>query len=204
VLYATTEGFFITDAHKDDVFPNEDFFPDIDNLFGDMSLTDNNTNDGSASAPAPTSYVFLIFTFTVQFLGLAIDLDMLCSYRSLVNMVTLVSVLSAVFCSLFSWIKSSGKLLIFPTRASPPAPQTDPQMQPVVDFGLGAKKWAASAAPKSCWRGLESKQLAGVPAPAPTWQDSIRGAGSACQLSPDASAPPGSEMQRRSAFLMTT
>jgi hypothetical protein len=45
------------DAHEEDVFPNEDFFPDIDNLFGDMSLTDDNTNGCSASAPAPTPYV---------------------------------------------------------------------------------------------------------------------------------------------------
>jgi hypothetical protein len=58
-----------------------------------MSLTDDNTNGGSASAPAPTPYVFLIFAFVLQFLGLAIDLDMLdmfCSYRSLVNMVSLI------------------------------------------------------------------------------------------------------------------
>jgi hypothetical protein len=81
-------------AHEDDVFPNEDFFPDINNLFGDMSLTDDNTNGGSASTPAPAPYVFLIFTFVLQFLGLAIDLDMLdmfCSYRSLVNMVSPIS-----------------------------------------------------------------------------------------------------------------
>jgi hypothetical protein len=80
-----------------------------------MSLTDDNTNGGSASAPAPTPYVFLIFAFVLQFLGLAIDLDMLYSYRSLVNMVSLISMFSAIFCSLFSWIKSSRKLLIFPT-----------------------------------------------------------------------------------------
>jgi hypothetical protein len=83
-----------------------------------MSLTDDNTNGGSTSAPAPTPYVFLIFTFALQFLGLAINLDMLdmlCSYRSLVNMVSLISMLSTVFCLLFSWIKFSGKLLIFPT-----------------------------------------------------------------------------------------
>jgi hypothetical protein len=107
------------DAHEDDVFPNKDFFPDIDNLFGDMCLTDDNTNDGSASAPAPTPYVFLVFACVLQFLGLAIDLDMLdmfCSYQSLVNMVCLISMLSAIFCSLFSWIKFFGKLLIFPTR----------------------------------------------------------------------------------------
>jgi hypothetical protein len=65
VLRVTTDGFFITGAHEDDVFPNEDFFPDIDNLFGDMSLTDNNTNGSSASAPAPTPYVFLIFAFVL-------------------------------------------------------------------------------------------------------------------------------------------
>jgi hypothetical protein len=53
------------DAHEDDVFPNEDFFPDINNLFGDMSLIDDNTNGSSASAPAPTSYVFLIFAFVL-------------------------------------------------------------------------------------------------------------------------------------------
>jgi hypothetical protein len=51
-------SFFITDAHEEDVFPNEDFFPDIDNLFSDMSLTDDNTNDGLASGPVPTPYVF--------------------------------------------------------------------------------------------------------------------------------------------------
>jgi hypothetical protein len=102
--------------------PKEDFFPDIDNLFGNMSLTDDNTNGGSASAPAPTLYVFLIFTCVLQFLGLTIDLDMLdmlCSYRSLVNVVCLISMFSAIFSSLFSWIKSSGKLLIFPTIQKP-------------------------------------------------------------------------------------
>jgi hypothetical protein len=83
-----------------------------------MSLTDDNTNSGSASAPAPTLYVFLIFACLLPFLGLAIGLDMLdmlCSHHSLVNMVCLISMLSAIFCSNFSWIKSFGKLLIFPT-----------------------------------------------------------------------------------------
>jgi hypothetical protein len=116
----SAEGFFITDAHEDDVFPNEDFFPDINNLFGDMSLTDDNTNDSSASASAPTPYVFLIFTFVLQFLGLAINLDMLdmfCSYRSCVNMVSLFSMFLPILCLLFSWIKYHGKLLISPTES---------------------------------------------------------------------------------------
>jgi hypothetical protein len=114
----TTEEFFITDAHDDDVFPNEDFFPNIDNFIGDMSLTDDNTNGGSASAPAPTPYVFLIFACVLQFLGLAIDLDMLdmvCSYRSLINMVSLISMFLPILCLLFSWIKYHDKLLISPT-----------------------------------------------------------------------------------------
>jgi hypothetical protein len=54
-------SFFITDAHEEDVFPNEDFFPDIANLFSDMSLTGDNTNGGSTSAPAPTPYMFLYY-----------------------------------------------------------------------------------------------------------------------------------------------
>jgi hypothetical protein len=101
----TTDEFFITDAHKENVFPNKDFFPDIDNLFGDMSLTNDNTNNGSASAPAPTSYVFLIIAFVLQFLGLAIDLDMLDMFYSscsLVNMLSLISMFLAIFCLLFS------------------------------------------------------------------------------------------------------
>jgi hypothetical protein len=47
-----------------------------------MSLTDDNTNGGSASAPAPTLYVFLTVAFVLQFLGLAIDLDMLDHWRT--------------------------------------------------------------------------------------------------------------------------
>jgi hypothetical protein len=94
----TTDEFFNTDAHEEDVFP------DIDNLFGDMSLTDDNTKSGSASAPAPTPYVFLIIAFVLQFLGLGIDLDMLdmfCSYHSLVIIVSLIFMFLAIFCLLF-------------------------------------------------------------------------------------------------------
>jgi hypothetical protein len=83
-----------------------------------MSLTDDNINGGSASALAPTPYVFLIIAFMLQFLGLAIDLDMLdmfCSYRSLVNLVSLIFMFLAIFFLLFLWIKYHGKLVIFPT-----------------------------------------------------------------------------------------
>jgi hypothetical protein len=67
------------DANKEDVFPNEDFFPDIDSLFSDMSLGGDNTNNGPSSAPA--SYVILchLFQIKLQFLLLSIGLDSCCS-----------------------------------------------------------------------------------------------------------------------------
>jgi hypothetical protein len=123
----------ITDAHEEDVFPNEDFFPDIDNLFSDMSLTDDNTNGDSATASAPTPYVFLfiafLFQIMFQFLSflicldillfnlmlLAICLDLLPVYYLLRIMITLISIKLVMFYSLLLRIKSFGKLLIFPT-----------------------------------------------------------------------------------------
>jgi hypothetical protein len=127
----TTEEFFITDAHEDDVFPNEDFFPDIDNLFGDMSLTDDNTNGGSASASTPTPYVFLYHLFQIMPLFFVLSiclnllsfnpillancLDLFLVYYLLRTMISLISVKLVMFCSLLLQIKSFGKLLIFPT-----------------------------------------------------------------------------------------
>jgi hypothetical protein len=64
VLYAITDHFFITDTHEEDDFPNKEFFPDIDNLFSDMSLGGDNTNNGSFSAP--TSYVILYNLFQIM------------------------------------------------------------------------------------------------------------------------------------------
>jgi hypothetical protein len=172
-----TEEFFIMDAHENGVFPNKDFFPDINNLFGDMSLSDDNTNGGSASTLAPTPYVFLIFAFVLQFLGLAIDLDMLdmfCSYRSLVNMVSLISMFLAILCLLFSWIKYHGKLLSFPTIQKPYAfhRQFSPigyaaSLKSPVFEGVNYKRWRARtviwlttrAANESSSSGLDLAQL---------------------------------------------
>ncbi|KAK1607351.1 hypothetical protein QYE76_031024 [Lolium multiflorum] len=52
-----TAGFDI-DTEADDYFPNEDFFPDISNLFNDMALNGDNVNAGSSSAPhySPVSF----------------------------------------------------------------------------------------------------------------------------------------------------
>ncbi|XP_071683135.1 uncharacterized protein [Lolium perenne] len=45
-----TAGFNI-DTEADDYFPNDDFFPDISNLFSDMALNSDNGNTGSSSGP---------------------------------------------------------------------------------------------------------------------------------------------------------
>ncbi|KAK1645538.1 hypothetical protein QYE76_063343 [Lolium multiflorum] len=45
-----TAGFNI-DTEADDYFPNDDFFPDISNLFSDMALNSDNGNAGSSSGP---------------------------------------------------------------------------------------------------------------------------------------------------------
>lgn len=62
----------------DDHFPNDDFFPDVDNLFNDMASEDVDTKS-SASAPAAVTYVFLFFPLEVlpEFLVLVFVLDML-------------------------------------------------------------------------------------------------------------------------------
>ncbi|KAK1627109.1 hypothetical protein QYE76_001424 [Lolium multiflorum] len=56
---ALAAGFDI-DTEADDYFPNDDFFPDISNLFSDMALNGDNVNAGSSSAP-PLEIAPLIF-----------------------------------------------------------------------------------------------------------------------------------------------
>jgi hypothetical protein len=80
----TTGFILITDA--DDIFPDEDFLPDISSLFdnmGDNKGTPNvnaNTNMGSSSAPYVS--LLLIIDFVLQFIILAIGLDMLDMFYS--------------------------------------------------------------------------------------------------------------------------
>ncbi|KAK1693382.1 hypothetical protein QYE76_010079 [Lolium multiflorum] len=77
--FRATTG-FITDA--DDTFPNDDFSPDVDDLFDDMG---DNANNGHAAASASVQYVLIstmfrfMFQIMVQFLVLAFGVDMLSS-----------------------------------------------------------------------------------------------------------------------------
>ncbi|KAK1684807.1 hypothetical protein QYE76_045655 [Lolium multiflorum] len=54
---SSTAGINI-DTEADDYFPNDDFFPDISNLFNDMALNSDNVNVGSSSGPhySPVSF----------------------------------------------------------------------------------------------------------------------------------------------------
>jgi hypothetical protein len=81
---------------------------------GSIPNVNANANMGSSSP----LYVFMFIDFVIQFLRLAIGLDMLdmlCSYRLLVNVVSLISMFLAIFYLLFLSIKYHDKLLIFPT-----------------------------------------------------------------------------------------
>jgi hypothetical protein len=46
IRFWATAGFDIN-TEADDYFPNDDFFPDINNLFSDMALNSDNANVGS-------------------------------------------------------------------------------------------------------------------------------------------------------------
>jgi hypothetical protein len=67
---------------------------------GGIPNVNSNANMGFFFVP----YVFMFIDFVLQFLGLAIGLDMLdmlCSYRLLINVVNLISMFLAIFYLLF-------------------------------------------------------------------------------------------------------
>ena len=100
-----TTGFF-TDA--DDCFPNDDFFPDINNLFGDMA-TDVDTGNTSSSA---VPYVFLFLVAVIRSWLLLLEID------TLLELIVVIFMFN-IFNLVYFWVKSCGKLLIFPTIQKP-------------------------------------------------------------------------------------
>ena len=70
----TTDRFITNTPKDDDHFPNDDFFPDVDNLFDNMAGEDTNPKTG-ASTPVP--YVLILFLLEVlsQLLALVSVLD---------------------------------------------------------------------------------------------------------------------------------
>jgi hypothetical protein len=88
---------FITDV--DEFFPDDDFFPDISNLYDDMCDNTGNTNESSSAIP----YVLLILLVEImmQFLALVSCIELFLSY-SLIDVVTSLSILFLVVIYLFS------------------------------------------------------------------------------------------------------
>jgi hypothetical protein len=103
---------------------NDDFFLDVNDLFGNLNMDDNiDANAAAAAQAAP--YVtlsslcqilleFLVLAFGVDVIGLSC-LDMICSSILLVCMISLITVFIIMLCLLFIWIKSYGHLLIYST-----------------------------------------------------------------------------------------
>ena len=98
-------------------FPNDDFFPDIVNLF-----LDNMGDTGATAATAAATYVLLIFLFDMllEFLLVVVTLDSFGLSSFLVDrMISLILVILVIICLLFSRIKSYAKLIIFSTIQKP-------------------------------------------------------------------------------------
>ena len=125
-MCATTDRFITDTPDTNDHFPNDDFFPDVDNLFDDMAGEDV---DPKTSASAVVPYVFMLFLFEVllHFLSLVSALDMFgsTSYMQMLftfslsdSMTYFFSAILAMLYLVFLLIKSFGKLLIFLTYST--------------------------------------------------------------------------------------
>ena len=118
--HATAEFFSNTDA--DEHFPNDDYFPDVNDLFGNLNMGEN--SDAAATARAVTYVIptplfqimleFVLLAFVVQVIGLSC-VDAFCSSILLISMISLISIILVKFYQLLLWIKSCGILLLFPT-----------------------------------------------------------------------------------------
>ena len=111
----------------DDYFPNDDFFPDISNLFSDMALNGDNNTAGSSSGPyvfVPSFYEIVMFflllattsgSLSANVLLFSISLDMFLLYSMVICVTSLISNFLVMFYPMFYLIKSWGKLLIYST-----------------------------------------------------------------------------------------
>ena len=116
---ATTDGFsitdFFTDTDAEEVFPNDDYFPDINTLFND-DMGDNINANTNGAVPAPAPYVIFLYLLEImlQTVLMSICLDLFSAHSMVDYMTSLISNF-VMFYLLLLWIKSCGKLLIYPT-----------------------------------------------------------------------------------------
>ena len=101
-------------AGSDD-FANDDFFPDLGNLFiNDMAENADNAG-GAAAAAAPYVFLSFLFEIMIEFMFLVCALDSICSSTMLVRMISLVSVIAVMIYLVLIRIKSRSNLLIYST-----------------------------------------------------------------------------------------
>jgi hypothetical protein len=146
--FRATAGFLFIVAAIDDEFPNDDFFPDVDDLFDDM------TNGASASASA-APYVILSFLLGLVFgvLLVAIDINMMSflydfdCMTSFNNLLFVSIIFTIMFFLLFFWIKFNRKMPNYSTIQKPELyRQFSPiafaaTLKPSVFEGVNYKRW---------------------------------------------------------------
>src|SRR3989337_332245 len=134
-------------AGSDD-FANDNFFPDLGNLFiNDMA---DNTNAGGSVPAAPYVTLSLLFEIILDFLFLVCALDAICSSTVLVCMISSISVSVVMIYFLLIRIKNRGNLLIFSTIQKPDYRQFTPSgfaahLKPPTFKWVQYKRWRTRA-----------------------------------------------------------
>ena len=144
-----TTGFvtdFLTDSDYGDVFPNEDFFPDISTLFLDDMANDGSNAGGSTSATAVYIFCLNLVLIISKVLCLAVFLVICLNMYSLFHMISILPIILIMFYLAFIMDNSLGKLLYFSTIQKPYFRQFAPSgfvasMKPPVFEGVNYKRW---------------------------------------------------------------
>ena len=134
-------------------FPNDDFFPDIANLFIDMGDVHGSAAAAAATATATATYVFFfcLVHMLLEFLLVVVALAWICLSTVLVDhMISLILLIIVINCLPISWIKSSTKWLIYSTIQKPDyrqfvSPGFLASMKPFPFKGVLYKRWRMRA-----------------------------------------------------------
>jgi len=123
--YATAEVLFIVAANGDitnDEFPNDDFFPDVNDLFSDMTI---GTSAPSATAPYAIlssllglAFGLLLIAIDIDMMHFAYDFDCMTSLNELLLVSSFINILLFMFYPLFFWIKLNGKMPNYSTKCT--------------------------------------------------------------------------------------
>ncbi|XP_073360370.1 uncharacterized protein [Aegilops tauschii subsp. strangulata] len=156
--YATAGVLFIVAANgdiTDDEFPNDDFFPDVNDLFSDMTI---GTSAPSATAPYAIlssllglAFGLLLIAIGMDMMHFAYDFDCMTSLNELLLVSSFINILLFMFYPLFFWIKLNGKMPNYSTIQKPDlCRQFSPTafaatLKPSVFEGVNYKRWRARA-----------------------------------------------------------